>query len=336
MTTVARAWALPALAALLCLTTAVTATVGSVPIPLAAIGSLDKTQASVLFAIRLPRIVLGLAVGAGLGISGAAMQALFRNPLVEPGLLGVSSGAAVFAVAAIVLGHELGDLLPAGSTPWLLPIASFGGALGAMSLVKRIATVDGRSAGALLLLAGIAVNALASAFTGYFTFIANDAQVRTITFWTLGSLGGATWRTAFAALAFAILPISFLALRVGRTLNALLLGEAEAGHVGIDVERARMKVIALVALVVGASVALTGVIAFLGLVVPQLLRLVVGADNRVVLPGSALLGASVLLSADAAARTVVAPAELPLGIVTAAVGAPFFIALLLRERRRLA
>lgn len=331
-----RAWTVPALSGLLLATTAIATNVGSVSIPLLDVASLTRTQESVLLAIRLPRIALAILVGAGLGISGAAMQALFRNPLVEPGLLGVSSGAALFAVAAIVAGGQLVHGLPSAVSPWLLPLAAFGGGLAAMLLVKRIATVDGRSAGALLLLAGIAVNALASALTGFFTFGANDAQLRTITFWTLGSLGGATWRTVAAASAFIAAPLLFLVLRAGRALNALLLGEAEAGHLGVDVERTRVAIVVLVAMAVGASVALTGVIAFLGLIVPQLLRLVVGSDNRVILPASALLGASVLLAADAIARVAVAPAELPIGIVTAAVGAPFFVALLVRERRRLA
>ncbi len=188
---------------------------------------------------------------------------------------------------------------------------------------------------ATLLLAGIAVNALAGSLTGLLIYAANDAQLRTITFWSLGSLGGATWRAVGATGAFVGLPLLVL-LGYGRSLNALLLGEAEALHLGIDVERAKRTVVVLVALIVGSSVAVAGVLGFVGLVVPHLLRLALGPDHRQLLPGSALLGASLLLGADAAARTLVSPAELPLGIVTASLGTPFFLALLLRERRRLA
>jgi iron complex transport system permease protein len=343
-----RAWTIPALAVLLIAVVVASCLVGSVSISLAEIGTLvlqkvglttssasTDNHAEVLFTIRLPRVLLGVLVGAGLGLSGASMQGIFRNPLVDPGLLGISTGAALGAVASIVLGAKLAHGIPPSVTPFMLPAAAFGGALTAMLAVERISRVGGRMVIATLLLAGIAVNALASALTGFFMYVSSDAQLRTITFWSLGSLGGATTRTNVATTVFLGVPLLLL-VRYGRALNALLLGEAEAGHLGIDVERTKRTMIVLVALIVGAAVAVSGVLSFIGLVVPHLLRLAVGPDNRHLLPASALLGASLLLGADAIARTVVTPAELPLGIVTASLGTPFFIALLLRERRRLA
>ncbi len=342
-----RAWLVPALAALLLVIVVISLLVGSVAISFADVGRLvlervglatapasDGHLAEVLFSIRLPRVLLGALVGAGLGLSGASMQGIFRNPLVDPGLLGVSTGAALGAVASIVLGEKLAHGLPPAVTPYILPVAAFTGALAAMMAVERISRVNGRIAVATLLLAGIAVNALASAVTGLFMYVSNDAQLRTLTFWTLGSLAGATPRTVAATAVFVGVPLLLL-VRFGRPLNALLLGEAEAGHLGVDVERTKRVMVVLVTIIVGSAVAVSGILGFVGLVVPHLLRLAVGPDHRQLLPGSALLGASLLLGADAIARTVVSPAELPLGIVTASLGTPFFLALLLRERRRI-
>lgn len=345
---VLRVWTVPILAAFFLVVALASLLVGSVSISVAEIGTLalqkvglasasasTNNHAEVLFAIRLPRVLLGVLVGAGLGLSGASMQGIFRNPLVDPGLLGISTGAALGAVVSIVLGAKLAHGIPQAVTPYVLPAAAFAGALVAMITVERISRVGGRMVVATLLLAGIAVNALASALTGLFIYLSNDAQLRTITFWSLGSLGGATTRTVLATAVFLGMPCLLL-VRYGRSLNALLLGEAEAGHLGVDVERTKRTMIVLVATIVGAAVAVSGVLGFVGLVVPHLLRLAVGPDHRQLLPGSALLGASLLLGADAIARTLVSPAELPLGIVTASLGTPFFIALLLRERRRLA
>lgn len=343
-----RAWIIPTLGALLLVVAVASSLVGSVSISLTEIGALilqkiglttssayPAHHAEVLFAIRLPRVLLGVLVGAGLGLSGASMQGIFRNPLVDPGLLGISTGAALGAVASIVLGEKVAHGIPPSTTPYVLPAAAFGGALTAMFAVERISRTGGRMVVATLLLGGIAVNAFASSITGILMYLSNDAQLRTITFWSLGSLGGATSRTVLATAVFLGAPLLLL-VRFGRALNALLLGEAEAGHLGIDVESTKRTMIVLVALIVGAAVAVSGVLGFVGLVVPHLLRLAVGPDHRQLLPGSALLGASLLLGADAVARTLVSPAELPLGIVTASLGTPFFIALLLRERRRIA
>lgn len=301
--------------------------VGSVPL---GIGDVLGGNA-VFFTIRLPRVVLGILVGAGLGVAGATMQGIFRNPLVDPGLVGISSGAALGAAGAIVLGARLG----LGRVTWLLPLAAFGMALLAMQLILRLARTDGRTPVATLLLAGIAINALAASQIGFLTFLANDAQLRTLTFWTLGSLGAATWPAVTITAMFSLAPVLFL-LRQGRTLNLLLLGEAEASSLGLSPVRVVRRMLVLVTLIVGASVAIAGVLAFVGLVVPHLVRILVGADHRRLLPAAAILGAGLLVLADALARTVVSPAELPLGIVTASVGSPFFLALLVRERRRLA
>ena len=293
----------------------------------------ESRQALVLTAIRLPRVLLGVGVGGGLAVSGAVMQGLFRNPLADPSLIGVSSGAALAAVVTIVLGPVLMGGWADALGPFLLPAAAFAGGVGATVLVYRLGTRNGQTSVATMLLAGIAINALAGAGTGLMTFIADDNQLRDLTFWTLGSLGGATW-TQLAVVGPCLLGGMVAAPLLARPLNALLLGEGEAFHLGIDTERTKKQVVTLAALVVGAAVAVSGVIGFIGLVVPHLLRLAVGPDHRVLIPGSALLGGALLLGADVLARTIVAPAELPIGIVTALVGAPFFLWLLLHDRKR--
>ena len=295
--------------------------------------SYDPQQALVLTGIRLPRVLLGMGVGGGLAVSGAVMQGLFRNPLADPSLIGVSSGAALAAVVTIVLGAALFGGWADALGAFLLPAAAFAGGAGATVVVYRLGTRNGQTSVATMLLAGIAINALAGAGTGLMTFIADDDQLRDLTFWTLGSLGGATW-TQLAVVGPCLLGGIIAAPFLARPLNALLLGEGEAYHLGIDTERVKKQVVTLAALVVGAAVAVSGIIGFIGLVVPHLLRLAVGPDHRVLIPGSALLGGALLIGADVLARIIVAPAELPIGIVTALVGAPFFLWLLLRDRDR--
>lgn len=293
----------------------------------------EARQQAVLMVIRLPRVVMGLLIGASLAVSGAAIQGLFRNPLADPGLIGISSGAALAAALMIVLGNSVLSGFVAIFGSFALPIAAFGGGVLTTLLIYRLASVGGQTRVATMLLAGIAVNAIAGAGIGMMVFIATDDQLRDITFWSLGSLGRASWDTVLSMLPFlliALLPVPFLA----RSLNALLLGEAEAGHLGVNVERIKTVVIITVALAVGAGVAVTGIIGFVGLVVPHLMRLFAGPDHRIVLPGSALLGASLLVGADLLARTIAVPAEIPIGIVTALVGGPFFLYLLLRDRAR--
>jgi iron complex transport system permease protein len=287
-------------------------------------------DAAVLGVVRAPRVLLAALVGAGLALAGAAMQGLFRNPLADPGLIGVSAGAALAAVGAIVLGPGLFGRAAGLLGLWLLPLAAFAGGLAATALIARIATREGVTGVATLLLAGIAVNALCGALTGLLVFAADDRQVRDITFWTLGSLAGARWEQLPVAAALIGLP-SLALLALARPLNALALGEREAFHLGVPVEAAKRLAVVLAAIAVSAGVAAAGLIGFLGLVVPHLVRLGFGADHRVVLPGAALLGAALMVLADLAARSLAAPAELPVGVVTALMGAPFFLWLLRRR-----
>ncbi|AIO68863.1 FecCD family ABC transporter permease [Burkholderia oklahomensis] len=283
---------------------------------------------AVLLDIRAPRVVLALFVGAGFGAAGAAMQALFRNPLADPGLIGVSSGAALGASALIVLG----PLVAAAPVALgFLPPAAFGGALAVAALVYRLAITRGRLALPLLLLAGIAINALAGAAIGLLTYVADDAQLRSLTFWSLGSVGGAQWRMIAAVAPFALAGCALLACE-RHALNALQLGETEALHLGVPVQRVKRRVLVGTAMCVGAIVSCTGAIGFIGLVAPHCVRLAAGPDQRIVMPGAALLGALLAVAADLAARTLAAPAEIPLGILTALIGAPFFLALLWKRR----
>ena len=279
--------------------------------------------------IRVPRIVLGGLIGASLAASGAVMQGLFRNPLADPGLVGVSAGAGLGAATAIIIG---GPLVAAASISlFMLPLSAFCGSLIVTLTLYALATRRGLTSVATMLLAGIALGAMAGAFTGLLVYIADDGQLRELTFWLLGSLAGATWTKVLASG-----PIIFAALLVmpflARSLNAFALGESGAHHLGIPVQRAKSVAVVTVAAATGSAVAVSGGIGFVGIVVPHLLRLAIGPDHRFLLPASALLGACLLLLADALSRTIVAPAELPIGIVTAAIGAPFFLWLLLRKR----
>ncbi len=288
----------------------------------------------VLFDIRLPRLAMGLLVGAGLAVSGALMQGLFRNPLADPGLVGVSAGASLGAVAAIVLGGALPaglGLLPAAA---LVPLFAFAGGWVAVILLYALATRGGRTSVATMLLAGIALAALANALVGVMIYKASDAALRDITFWSLGSLSGAHWSKVVLA-APLILTALLLSPLLARGLNALALGEAAAMHMGVEVQRLKRGAVLAVAAATGASVAIAGGIGFVGIVVPHLVRLASGPDHRWLLPNAALLGAVLLAGADIVARLVVAPAELPIGIVTAIAGAPLFLWILLGQRIRL-
>jgi len=280
--------------------------------------------------IRLPRTLLGLAVGAVLALSGVAMQGLFRNPLADPGLVGVSSGAALGAALAIVGGSFFGGL-PDAFEPYLLSLCAGIGGLAVAAMVYRLGRHNGQTSVATMLLAGIALTALASSTIGLFTYLADDATLRTLTFWNLGSLNGASYVRLWPLLLVCVVIICWLPRRA-KALNALLLGESEARHLGVEVESLKRELIFCTALGVGAAVAAAGMIGFIGLIVPHLVRLLAGPDHRVLLPASALAGASLLLFADLFARLVLAPAELPIGIVTAFLGAPFFLYLLVRGR----
>lgn len=285
----------------------------------------------IIYDIRLPRILLGAMVGAALAISGAVMQGLFRNPLADPGLIGVSAGSSLGAVSIIVLGPTMLAPLQAVFGTLSLPLMAFFGGLTTTLILYTVATRRGQTSVATMLLAGIAMAALAMALTGMLIFIADDQQLRDLTFWSLGSLAGATWQKIFVAAPMALAALAVMPF-LARGLNALALGEATANHLGVPLQRLKYVAILAVSAAVGASVAVSGGIGFIGIIAPHLLRLAIGPDNRYLLPASALLGASLLLLADALARTVVAPAELPIGIVTALAGAPFFLWTLLRKR----
>jgi ABC-type Fe3+-siderophore transport system, permease component len=338
-----RRWQFAALVALLLGSSLVALSVGPMRIPPAEIGgfflsrvtggesSLDGSSQIVIERIRLPRLAMSALVGAALAVAGAAMQGLFRNPLADPGLIGISAGAAVGAVAVIVLGQGFLPRLPDWAAPFLLAAAAFAGCLCATLLIYRLSLHEGQPIVATMLLAGVAVNALCGAITAFMTFLASDQQVRDVTFWLLGSLGGATWAKT-GIVAICVLPGLVLLPRAARALNALLLGESDAEHLGFDPNRTKWIVIAASTVMVGASVAFTGIVAFVGLIVPHAVRLAAGPDHRFLLPASALLGAALMTAADSLARCVVAPAELPIGILTSLIGAPFFLWLLLRAK----
>ncbi|ABE39581.1 transport system permease protein [Rhodopseudomonas palustris BisB5] len=327
---------------LICLALALTVGAAGIPLsrlpaalrllPDADAGPLAARDQLVLWSIRLPRILTAAIVGSLLAASGALMQGLFRNPLADPALVGVSSGGAFAAAASIVLldhtlGHNLRFL-----QDHLLPIAAFGGSLVTTIILFRIASRAGNTSIALFLLAGLAIAAIANAGIGVLVFLADDRQLRDITFWMMGSLSGANWAKA-SSTALVLLIALLVFVKVARHLDLLVLGESEAFHTGVDVERMKLLSIVLVSAMTGVAVSVCGVVGFVGIVVPHLLRLVIGPSHRLLLPASACLGAVMLVAADTVARTIVAPAEMPIGILTAAIGAPFFLAILLRQRK---
>lgn len=284
----------------------------------------------VLFDIRLPRLGLGMAVGASLAVSGVLLQGLFRNPLADPGIVGVSSGASLGAVLAIVLGGALPAALSTAIGPALIPLAAGLCGWATTLILYRVATSGNRTDVALILLAGIALSALAAAVMGVLIYLANDRQLRDLTFWSMGSLAGATWSKLWATLPL-IGGVALAAPHLARGLNALSLGEAQAAHMGIDVQGLKRVTILAAAAAAGAAVAVSGGIGFIGLVVPHLLRQAQGPDHRRLIPHAALLGAALLVLADLIARSIVAPAELPIGILTALIGAPIFLWMLLQR-----
>ena len=334
-------------AALLVLAVIAALTIGAVRIPVsvlfdtllslvdpAAGTTADVGQRAILLQVRLPRLCLGIAVGIGLAMGGVLMQALFRNPLADPSLIGVSSGAALAAVATIVFGGVLiGGRLPPALGPYLLPVAAFLGGLVATAIVFRAARRDGGIEVATLLLIGIAVNALCATGIGLLVFVSDDQQLRMLTFWNLGSLGAATWPMVFVVTPL-VLFVAWVALRLAPALDLVQLGEVEAAHLGIRIAKLKRTAVVATALLVGLVTGAAGIVGFVGLVVPHLVRLLVGPSHRWVAPGALLLGAALVLGADVLARVVVAPAELPLGLVTSAIGAPFFLGLLLLREKR--
>ncbi len=293
-------------------------------------GSTDSTAALVLLNVRLPRTLLAMFVGAALAVAGAMMQGLFRNPLADPGLVGVSSGAALAAVSVIALGNSIFAPVRALLGIHALPVAAFAGGFSVTFLLVMLSGGSRKLSIAGLLLAGIAVGALAQAAMGLIVYVSDDRALRDLTLWTLGSFAGASWQKVLGVLPFAILALVLLP-RLVRGLNGLLLGEAEAFHLGIDIRRVKYVIILVTAALVGSAVAVAGTIGFVGIVVPHLIRLVSTPDHATLLPASGLLGATLALTADMISRTAVAPAELPVGIVMALIGAPFFLHLILKR-----
>lgn len=293
-------------------------------------GAYPEAHGLVFTGIRLPRVLLAAIVGAAFAVSGALLQGMFRNPLAAPTLIGTQFGAMLGAVGFIVLGGAIG--LPQMLRDMGLPLSAFVGGSLTTILVFRLATREGRTSVGTMLLAGIAVNALVLSLSGFLMTIADDAQLRSITFWNLGGLGGNGWAEVYYA-AVLIGLVLVMVRGLARPLNALLLGEREARHLGVNVRRVTVLCVLLPALAVGVSVSVAGNVQFIGLVIPNLVRLALGPDHRLVLPASALSGAMLLVAADALSRVIVAPAELPVGILTAAIGAPFFLYLLIRDRR---
>jgi iron complex transport system permease protein len=289
----------------------------------------------VLWQLRLPRIVFALLIGAALGLSGALTQGLFRNPLADPGLLGVSAGAACAVALGIVLFSDLNIPLVPEWRFWTIPALAFSGAILVCFALDRIARwiTPGSIAG--LLLTGIALNALAAAIIGLCTYLATDEQLRNLTFWTMGSLSGSSWLLVVAITVLFVFAWWRLRALIP-VMNVFALGESVAAHIGIEITRIRMEIIFWVALLSGFAVAWCGMIGFVGLIAPNFARAWLGGDQRAVVPASMVLGAMLLLLADTCARTIAMPAEVPVGIFTALLGAPFFILLLRSSRRQLA
>jgi iron complex transport system permease protein len=286
----------------------------------------DPIVESTLWVVRFPRIAMAIVVGASLAAAGAVMQAVFGNPLAEPGVVGVSAGAALGASTAIVLGlAAFGD--------GLVAVLAFAGGLLATLLVYLVSRSNGRTEVVTLLLTGIAVNAFAGAGLAFVLFSASTANREQIVFWQLGSLGGSLWREVLVVAVVAV-PGVVVAMILGRRYDVLSLGERNARHLGIDVERLRMGSVVLVALLTGVAVAFVGIIAFVGLVVPHLVRMLLGPAHRPLIVTSAFGGAALLVWADLLARTLIGGAELPIGMLTSLVGGPFFFFLLWRQRRR--
>ncbi|MGH7507437.1 MAG: FecCD family ABC transporter permease [Longimicrobiales bacterium] len=302
---------------------------GSASIPLervleALTGGGDAMTRTIVLDLRLPRVVLAVIAGGGLALSGAVFQALLRNPLAEPYILGVSGGAAVGAVAAVVLGISR-------FARWSIPVAAFAGAALAIVLVFRIALRVGRALDTrILLLAGVVVGAFFNAIILLLLTFADVESFRSAIFWMMGSLQNADWAAAGLVAAY-LIPSGALLIALGRPLNLLSLGEETALYLGTRVERVKVAAYVIASLVVAATVAVCGVIGFIGLIVPHALRLLWGSNHRLLLPGSFLAGGAFLLIADTAARTVAAPAELPVGVVTALIGVPLFVTLLARS-----
>ncbi|MEV9477855.1 FecCD family ABC transporter permease [Aliarcobacter butzleri] len=293
----------------------------------------NKIYYQVIMDIRLPRIILAVLVGIAFGISGAMMQTLFKNPLADPGLIGVSAGASAGVVIFMLFGNFLPNFLYDGFLSYLyLPFSAFLGAIVTIFIIYKLSTVYNKVAVTVMLLAGIAINAMLGAIVGLFTYLSTEEELKSFTFWTMGSLADGNIKVIFTLIPI-VLTTYLFAHNKKVELNLMLLGEDEAKNSGVNTEKLKKMIILFVSLSIGASVAFCGIIGFIGLVVPHIARLIVGSNHKFFIPLSAILGAFVLLWADSLSRTIIAPAELPIGIITAILGAPFFLWLLLKNRQ---
>ncbi len=291
-------------------------------------------QNMVLLNIRLPRILLAILVGTGLGTSGAILQGLFRNPLVDPGFIGVSSGAAVGAMIAIMFSAFFSTFINKNLLVFLLPILAIIGSFITTLMVYILSKVHNKTNIMAMLLSGIAINALSGALIGIFISISTDSQLRSFTFWTLGGLDNADWSVILITSIFIIFPLTII-YKMKSQLDIFMLGDAEAMHLGINVEWLKKKIILISSIMVGISVSFCGMIGFIGLITPHLIRMIIGPNHNYLIPASALLGALLLTTSDIIAKSIISPAQLPIGVVTSCIGAPFFIWLIYNQKKRL-
>lgn len=293
----------------------------------------NKIFYQVLVDIRIPRVILAVLVGIAFGISGAMMQTLFKNPLADPSLIGVSAGASAGVVIFMMLGSFLPALFYEGFFSYLsIPLSAFLGAVITIFAIYKLATIYNKVAITVMLLAGIAINALLGALIGLFTYVSTEEELKSFTFWTMGSLANGDLKVILTLIPVVLFTYIF-AIRKKVELNLMLLGEDEAKNSGVNAEKLKKLIIVFVSLAIGVSVAFCGIIGFIGLVVPHIARLLVGSNHKFYLPLSAILGAFILLWADTIARVIIAPAELPIGIITSILGAPFFLWLLIKNRQ---
>lgn len=293
---------------------------------------LSLSDKYIVWDVRASRIVMAIIIGSMLSVSGTSLQGLFRNPLATGDLIGLTAGATLMAAITIVLGGHFREYLPEAVQFSLVGIAAFIGSLLAMLLVYKISTSGGKTNVVMMLLTGVAISAIGFSITGFLIYISKDEQLRDLTFWNMGSLAAATW-TKNIILAVILAISYFILLPKGKALNAMMLGEKDAQHLGINVEKLKKQIVIIVSLMVGSCVAFSGTIGFVGLIVPYILRLLFKSNYNFILPLSAILGSVLLLTADTVSRSVVEPSELPIGILTAMMGAPIFIAILLKFKK---
>lgn len=291
--------------------------------------NVSLSEKYVIWDVRMARIVMAILIGSTLAVAGTSMQGMFRNPLATPDLIGITAGATLMAAITIVLGSFIRHLLPEFLQFSLISIAAFIGALLTTIMVYKMSTTQGKTNVVIMLLSGVAISALGFACVGFLIYLSKDEQLRDLTFWNLGSLGGATWTKNGILFAVMVVSYSFLIHR-GKALNAMMLGEKDAEHLGINIEKIKKQIVVLTALMVGSCVAFSGTIGFVGLIVPYILRLIFKSNYQIILPMSAVMGSVLLLVADTFSRTIVAPSEIPIGVITAFLGAPVFIAILIR------